>query len=136
MEELLRRLFLTSFVVLLRFSKPLAVFVSVFAHVLHGMYEPWGFGSQTYYLQHLSLACTSFVFLMGLLFLSGSMSNTSPTGLALSVCMLLLFTAFLLIWIVVMLRAVYIGYMAARRVKRLTVEEGGRRGSMRLGLDC
>ncbi len=46
----------------------LAVLVSGWAHVLHGVYKPWGKGSDLYRLQHGSLFVTSFVFLMGLLF--------------------------------------------------------------------
>jgi hypothetical protein len=46
----------------------LAVFISICAHVLHGVYKPWCAGSQTYYIQHLSLFATTFVFIMGLLF--------------------------------------------------------------------
>ncbi len=46
----------------------LAVMVCGWAHVLHGVYQPWGAGSPTYFVQHLSLFLTTFVFLMGLLF--------------------------------------------------------------------
>ena len=46
----------------------LAVLVCSWAHVLHGVYKPWGTGSAMYNLQHGSLLVTAFVFLMGLLF--------------------------------------------------------------------
>jgi hypothetical protein len=46
----------------------LAVMVCGWAHVLHGVFQPWGAGSITYFVQHLSLFVTTFVFLMGLLF--------------------------------------------------------------------
>ena len=37
------------------------------SHVLHAIYKPWGAGSPTYKIQHLSLFTTTFVFMMGLL---------------------------------------------------------------------
>ncbi len=46
----------------------LAVLVCGWAHVLHAVFKPWGAGTTMYALQHGSLALTSFVFLMGLLF--------------------------------------------------------------------
>ncbi len=45
-----------------------ALVVCSWAHVRHAVYTPWGVRSQTYYVQHLALFVTSFVFLMGLLF--------------------------------------------------------------------
>ena len=67
--EMLRKLFLTSFVVVLNVHSPLQVTLAVlvsfwqfWAHTLHSLYEPWGYGSLTYVLQHLSLIATSFVF--------------------------------------------------------------------------
>ena len=60
-QEMLRKLFLTSFVVILNAHSPLqvtlAVLVSFWAHTLHSLYEPWGYGSQTYMLQHLFSDC-------------------------------------------------------------------------------
>ncbi len=46
----------------------LAVCFAGWAHVLHGVYKPWGTSSPTYAIQHLSLLVTTLVFLMGLLF--------------------------------------------------------------------
>ena len=76
--ELLRKLWLSSLVVLMDEGSPLqvagAVVVSGWAHVAHGVWKPWkgagvnGDGKLTYRLQHLSLFVTAFVFLMGLLF--------------------------------------------------------------------
>jgi hypothetical protein len=124
-EELGRKLFLTSLVVVMDEGQPLqvtlAVLVSVGAHVLHAVYEPWGFGSLTYWLQHLSLTATSFVFLMGLLFKSGTLSRTSPAGLSFAVFMLLLCTVFVFSWVFVMVRAVYVGYRAQARARRLSI---------------
>ena len=45
----------------------LAVMISGWSHVLHAIYKPWGSGSPTYKIQHLSLFTTTFVFVMGLL---------------------------------------------------------------------
>jgi hypothetical protein len=122
-QEMLRKLFLTSFVVVLSAHSPLqvtqAVLVSFWAHTLHSLYEPWGYGSQTYILQHLSLAATSFMFLMGLLFKSGRVDSTSIIGLLLSCVMLALAAIFMICWIWVMLRAVMIGYRAERRMKAM-----------------
>jgi hypothetical protein len=75
-EELVRKLFLTSFVVLFNddtaVAVTLAVLVSFAAHTLHAVYEPWGEGSLTYNLQHMALTATEFVFLVGLIFKSGA----------------------------------------------------------------
>lgn len=46
----------------------LAVMICGWAHILHGLYQPWGAGSQTYYVQHFALFTTTFIFVMGLLF--------------------------------------------------------------------
>ncbi len=55
----------------------LAIFISSLSHVLHAVYKPWGNGSQTYYVQHLSLLVTTFVFVMGLLFKVRSHASVS-----------------------------------------------------------
>ena len=129
--EILRKLFLTSFVVILNAHSPLqvtlAVLASFWAHTLHSLYEPWGYGSLTYVLQHLSLTATSFVFLMGLLFKSGRVSMTSLAGFLLSGIMLALVAVFVLCWIWVMVRAVVIGYRAERRLKAFTSARDRRR---------
>ena len=71
-EELVRKLLLSAVVVLFDAGSPLqitlAVIVCSWAHVIHGVYKPWGSSSVLYGLQHMSLLVTSFVFLMGLLF--------------------------------------------------------------------
>jgi hypothetical protein len=97
----------------------LAVLVSFWAHALHGLYKPWGAGSQTYKLQHASLTATDFLFLMGLLFKSRSVPRSSPVYLLLSYVMLLLCLAFLAAWVYIMVRTVYIGRMAEKRTRRV-----------------
>jgi hypothetical protein len=57
-----------------------AVMVCGWAHVLHGLYKPWGAGSETYYVQHFALFVTTFIFVMGLLFKVGG----GPAGFAIS----------------------------------------------------
>ncbi len=54
-----------------------AVVVCGWFHVRHAQFTPWGAGSQTYYVQHLALFVTSFVFVMGLLFKVGSAPRAS-----------------------------------------------------------
>ncbi len=55
----------------------LAVVVCSCAHVLHAVHKPWGVGSASYIVQHVSLFTTTFVFLMGLLFKVKGVSQTS-----------------------------------------------------------
>jgi hypothetical protein len=111
--ELVRKVLLTSFVVLLNAHSPLqvtlATLISFWAHSLHALYAPWTYGSSTYLLQHLSLLATSFVFLMGLLFKSDRFSPTSVTGTVLSVAMLVFVAAFVIAWL-----ATVIGQMAVQ----------------------
>jgi hypothetical protein len=130
-EELVRKLFLTSIVVLLNTHQPLqialAVLVSFSCHTLHAVYEPWGAGSQTYALQHAALLSLSFVFFVGLLFKSETISSTSQLGLALSVIMLTISVAFILSWVFVMIRAVVIGYRAEKRLSMFAARESERK---------
>jgi hypothetical protein len=109
-EELLRKLILTSIVLLFEAGSALqvtvAVLVSGWAHVLHAVFKPWGAGSVMYALQHGSLFVTTFVFLMGLLFKANSISRSSGVGEALSVMMLVLCVGFLLAWAVSVIVAV------------------------------
>jgi hypothetical protein len=106
-EELLRKLFLTAFVVLMDPGSPLqvtlAVLFSGWAHVLHAVYKPWRVSAKasenvTYLVQHGSLFVTSCVFLMGLLFKVEGVLSTSPVYEALSVVMLLLCIGFVAWW--------------------------------------
>ncbi len=103
-EELVRKLLLSAVVVLIEDGSPLqvtlAVLVSGWAHVLHGVYRPWGAGSMLYRMQHGSLFTTSFVFLMGLLFKVEGVSTHSRTYSALSVIMLLICVVFMATWCV------------------------------------
>jgi hypothetical protein len=119
LEELLRKLLLICCVVVLDEKSPLQVFAAVFvcalAHVLHAAFEPWGVWSQTYTLQHLSLLSTTFVFVMGLLFKSGSLSNTSVSGSVLSAVMLAMCSVFVVAWVWVMIRDTVIRYISGRR---------------------
>ena len=83
-EELVRKLLLSAVVVLIQPGSPLQVTLAVltcgWAHVLHGVYKPWGAGTVMYSLQHGSLFVTTFVFLMGLLFkVSATAALESPT---------------------------------------------------------
>jgi hypothetical protein len=55
----------------------MAVVVCTVAHVLHAVYKPWGVGSPSYYLQHVSLFTTTFIFIMGLLFKVKGVSQAS-----------------------------------------------------------
>ena len=71
---------------------------SGWAHVLHATYKPWGTASRTYYLQHLSLFTTTFVFVMGLLFKVSSVQQDSMGFRALSAIMLLLVVGFGVAW--------------------------------------
>ena len=82
----------------------LAVLISGWAHVLHGMYKPWGTGTAMYALQHGSLFVTSFIFLMGLLFKVNSVSPSSPVYGALTVIMLSLCLLFITCWVVLVIR--------------------------------
>ena len=75
---------------------------SSWAHVLHAVYKPWGSGSQTYYMQHLSLFTTTFVFVMGLLFKVNGVQQSSASFQALAVMMLLLVIGFGVAWLVAM----------------------------------
>jgi hypothetical protein len=108
-QELVRKLLLSAVVVLIDEGSPLqvtlAVLVSGWAHVLHGMYKPWGVGSVMYRLQHGSLFVTSFVFLMGLLFKVNGVSSSSPTYSALAGVMLLLCATFVVWWLAVAVAA-------------------------------
>ena len=55
----------------------MAVVVCIAAHVLHAVYKPWGAGSLAYYLQHVSLFTTTFIFILGLLFKVKGVSQAS-----------------------------------------------------------
>jgi hypothetical protein len=103
-EELVRKLLLSAVVVLIDSKSPLqvtlAVLVSGWSHVLHGMYKPWGKGSLLYTLQHGSLFVTTFVFLMGLLFKVDGVSDAASLQYrVLSVAMLALCGAFIALWL-------------------------------------
>jgi hypothetical protein len=117
-EELVRKLLLSAVVVLIEEGSPLqvtlAVLVSGWAHVLHAMYKPWGAGSVLYSLQHGALFVTSFVFLMGLLFKVDGVSSSSGTYSALSGIMVMLCTAFMAAWVVVIVRGVTAMWRASR----------------------
>ena len=68
----------------------------------HVFLQPWGTGSQTYYIQHFSLLTTTFIFVMGLLFKVNGVSQASPAFHGLSVMMVLLCISFGLSWVVCM----------------------------------
>lgn len=109
-EELLRKLWLTALVVLMNEGSPLqvatAVLVSGWAHVLHSVYKPWKSDfATTYRLQHLSLAVTFFVFLMGLMFKVNGVGHDRETFRALAWMMVALCLAFVLAWLFVVLKA-------------------------------
>jgi hypothetical protein len=98
-QELVRKLLLSAVVVLFPKGSPLQVTVGVcvcgWAHVLHGVYKPWGAGNVLSSLQHGSLFVTTFVFLMGLLFKVKGVSPSSPTYSVLSIVMVVMCCAFL-----------------------------------------
>jgi hypothetical protein len=104
----------------------LAVLVSALAHVLHAVYMPWGLSSQTYYVQHMSLFVTTFVFTMGLLFKVKGVSQASGVFAGLSALMLLLCVGFGVVWVSTMLVGVVHTVRRNRLTKRLS---GPRKGS-------
>ena len=79
---------------------------SSWAHVMHGVFKPWGKGSETYMVQHLSLLSTTFVLTMGLLFKVNTVQQNSPGFYMLSVVMTLLCVAFAVVWVYAMARGV------------------------------
>jgi hypothetical protein len=108
-EELCRRLLLCALIVVLDHATvlqaSLALIVCVVAHVLHAAWKPWGTGSGAYYLQHASLFFVSFVFLVALLFKSGSVSTASSWFHALSSLLCALFALVMLGWLLCLLAA-------------------------------
>lgn len=123
-EELVRKLILSCVVVLMDEGTPLqvsvAVLISGWAHVLHATYKPWGRGTPTYMLQHISLFVTFFVFLMGLLFKVNSVGQSSPTFTALSIIMLFLCIGFMVAWVVLMGKVVHENFTTRRMANLLT----------------
>ena len=93
--------------------------ISAVAHVLHGVYEPWGVGTQTYYVQHLSLFVTTFVFTMGLLFKVQGVSQASGVYAGLAALMLLLCLSFGVVWLGCMVTGVVKSLQRRRMAKRL-----------------
>lgn len=98
-EELLRKLFLTSFVLFLDAGSPFqicfALVVSAYAHVAHSLWRPY-VDRAAYLLQHLSLAVTTSVFAFGLLFKVDGLGETSAGVVnALGVVLVLLCAAVL-----------------------------------------
>ena len=87
------------------------------AHVLHALYKPWGQASPTYYIQHMSLFVTTFVFTMGLLFKVGGVDAGVGSYQFLTVIMLLLCIAFAVVWVVAMVRSVFTT-VKSRRLSR------------------
>ena len=128
-EELVRKLLLTSIVVVMSDGSPLqvtcAVCVCSWAHVLHGVFKPWGGGSLLYGLQHGSLFVTSFVFLMGLLFKVDGVVAGSAVYDGLAVVMLVLCCGYVAVWC---------GCMVAAMVRSVVVRR--RRGVLRTSGDC
>jgi hypothetical protein len=106
-EELVRKLLLSAVVVLIDAGSPLqvtlAVLVCGWAHVLHGMYKPWGVGTVKYALQHGSLFTTSFVFLMGLLFKVNGVGARTFAYYALQIMMLACTVLFMLSWLLLVM---------------------------------
>lgn len=109
-EELVRKLLLTAVAVLLDPGSPLQVTVAIVvcgvAHVLHATYKPWGQGTHTYYVQHLSLFVTTFIFLMGLLFKVRGVDQSDGAYAGMAAIMLLLCILFGLVWVAAMVHGV------------------------------
>ena len=84
----------------------------------HVFLQPWGTGSQTYYIQHFSLLTTTFIFVMGLLFKVNGVSQASPAFHGLSVMMVLLCISFGLSWVVCMTAGVAATIRRKRAVKK------------------
>jgi len=124
-EELVRKLVLSAVVVLMdqgtALQVSIAVLVSGWAHVLHATYKPWGRGSPTYMLQHISLFVTFFVFLMGLLFKVNSVGQNSPTFVGLSIIMLCMCIGFMVAWVVLMGKVVHEAYNNKRIARLIAV---------------
>ena len=90
----------------------LAALFSGWSHVLHAVFKPWG-TSLTYYVQHLSLFTTTFIFIMGLLLKVNGVQQESLGFRILSGIMLLLCVVFALVWLTAMVRGV--GLTMARK---------------------
>ena len=97
---------------------------SGWAHVLHATYKPWGTASRTYYLQHLSLFTTTFVFVMGLLFKVSSIQQNSLGFRVLSALMVALVGGFGAAW----LTAMVLGVAQTCRRRRLAASAKASRG--------
>jgi hypothetical protein len=95
-EELLRKLLLTA-VVAVRLSvtsspvsTAFALLISMWAHVLHALYAPWGRGTNLYMMQHCSLTVIVGVFFCGVILKLDGVDTSSPAYGLLSVGVVLL----------------------------------------------
>ena len=85
--------------------------------MVHAVYRPWGSASVTYWVQHVSLLTTTFVFVMGLLFKVKGVSQSVASYRALTVVMLLLCVAFAVAWLASMVLGTIASLMQQRVAK-------------------